>query len=237
MRLDKFLSKVLNLTRSESKNLITKKLIKVNESIVTKNINIRENTDLIYFENRLLKYQEFIYLALNKPKNFVSSHANELNYPSVYNLIDKKFHKCQIIGRLDVDTTGLLVFTNQTDKIHELLSPKKHAWKTYLVTHLHPLSDLDISKLEKGIQINKDFLTLSSKVEKINGNQTLLSIREGKFHQIKRMFEAINNKVIELERVSFNKLQLNNLNLKSGEYKELNEREIELLLNNEKDNN
>lgn len=236
MRLDKYLSKVLDLSRSESKKLITKKVIKVNDLLVNKNIDIDEKNDLVFYEGNNLKYQEFMYLALNKPKNFVSSHSGELNYKSVYDLIDIKYHKCEIIGRLDVDTTGLLILTNQTSKIHELLSPKKHAWKTYLVTHLKQLSEKDIDQLKSGIKINEEFTTLEAKVKKVSYFQTLLSIREGKFHQIKRMFKAINNQVNELERISFNKLNLRNLNLKIGEYKELNEREVELLFDYEKDN-
>lgn len=237
MRLDKYLSKVLDLSRSESKKLITKKVIKVNSLLVNKNIDIDEKNDSVYCDDNKLEYKEFVYLALNKPKDFVSSHSDEFNYQSVYNLIDKKYHKCEIIGRLDVDTTGLLIFTNQTSKIHELLSPKKHAWKTYLVTHLKQLNQTDIDKLKNGIKINEEFTTLGAKVKKVSDFQTLLSIREGKFHQIKRMFKAIENEVKQLERISFNKLNLYNLKLKTGEYKELNEREIELLLDYEKNNN
>ena len=127
------------------------------------------------------------------------------------------------VGRLDKDTEGLLLFTNDGKLNHRLLSPKSHIDKVYYVELEKDISDDDIVKLEQGVDIG-NYITQPAKVEKISNNKIYLTIKEGKFHQVKKMLEAINNKVCYLKRVSFGKLKLNDLAL--GEVKEVNLKDI-----------
>lgn len=127
------------------------------------------------------------------------------------------------VGRLDKDTEGLLLFTNDGKLNHKLLSPKNHVDKTYYVETKNEIGQADIEKLENGLDIG-GYITLSAKIEKLEDRKLLLTIKEGKFHQVKRMLEAINNKVIYLKRISFGNLKLEDLAL--GEVREINYKDI-----------
>lgn len=230
MRLDKFLVNAGIGSRKEVKLLIKNKRIKINNIIPnTSSLSIDEYKDKIYFDDELITYHEFYYFLLNKPEGYVSATKMERNYPPVTDLIpDYFFASLFPVGRLDVDSTGLLIMTNDGKLAHDLLSPKKHVDKVYQVEVDYKLKDELIEKFEKGIIIDNE-LTLPAKLKIIDDYHAEVTLHEGKFHQVKRMFQYFSYKVISLHRSQFDFLTLGNL--KIGEYRMLNSDEIEKLKN------
>lgn len=229
MRLDKFLSNSLSKSRSEIKKIIKANLIFVNNVCINNpNFNIDENNDYITYKNIKLEYNEFIYLMMNKPKDVISS-TFDIKDKTVIDLLNEKekYHKPFPVGRLDRDTVGLLILTNDGKLSHNLLSPKKHIPKTYYVKHKKILSNTDIEKLEKGVYID-DYLTKPCQIEVIDEYSMNLTIYEGKYHQVKKMLESIDNKVIYLKRIKMGNLKLDPL-LNEGEYRYLSNDEIDIL--------
>ena len=229
MRLDKFLCELNTGTRSQVRDYIRHGLVTVNGRLVKNaELKINENTDVVTYKGRTLKYREFVYYMLNKPKGVVSATKDNtadtvlklIKEPAVKNLFP--------VGRLDKDTEGLLIITNDGDLAHKLLSPKSHVDKTYLVGIGDSLSEEDIKRLENGVDIGDDSMTLPAKVFVISQREILLTIHEGRFHQIKRMLSAVGNEVVSLKRTAFGKLTLDEALLPGG-YRELNDREVELL--------
>ena len=230
MRLDKFLVKCNIGSRSEVKTYIKKGLIKIGDATASKaDTDIDEINDEIYFRGERLKYKEFIYIILNKPSGVVTARTDNLD-KTVMDLINPLPAKdLSPVGRLDKDTTGLLLITNDGDLSHRLLSPKKHVDKTYLVKPDHPLSEDDIKNLCDGVDIGDDKPTLPAKAVLNDEGLLLLTIHEGRFHQVKRMLEAVGNKVITLKRLSFGGLELPK-DLKEGDWRELTEDEIQKII-------
>ena len=166
---------------------------------------------------------------INKPDGVVAA-TRDKNLPTVMDLIKPLPVKdMSPVGRLDRDTTGLLLITNDGELSHRLLSPKYHVDKTYLVTCEHSLSENDINRLCEGVDIGDDEPTLPARVKTSNGTDIFLTIHEGRFHQVKRMLEAVDNKVTKLKRVSFGPLDLPG-DLKEGEWRELTEDEIQKII-------
>ncbi|MGX9340403.1 pseudouridine synthase [Mycoplasma sp. 4044] len=228
MRLEKFLSDATNLSRSEIKKLIASKRVLVNSQIVTKTQQVTEN-DTICIDNEIIKYRKFFYYMLNKPQGYVC--ANEDNFQStIFDLTSLDNKKFFSYGRLDKDTEGLIIISNDGQLGHNLLSPKKHVNKKYFVRTEKQVSQEYISVFENGVTIEEKFKAKPAKLEIINENECLLTISEGKFHQVKRMFEAVGNKVTYLKRLSFGNLQLDK-NLELGQWRELTENEINILKN------
>ena len=161
---------------------------------------------------------------MNKKSGYITA-TEDFKENTVMDLLPEWVIKKDLapVGRLDKDTEGLLLFTNDGKLNHKLLSPKNHVDKVYYVEIKNNISDEDIFKLEQGVDIG-NYITQPAKVEKISDNKIYLTIKEGKFHQIKKMLEAINNKVCYLKRVSFGKLKLNDLAL--GEVREVNLEDI-----------
>ena len=225
MRLDKFLVECGIGSRKEVKKLISNNEITVNASnaISAKN-NIDENYDIIKYNGERLEYKKFRYYIMNKKAGYITA-IEDFKDDTVMDLLPEWVIKKDLVpvGRLDKDTEGLLLFTNDGKLNHKLLSPKNHIDKVYYVEIKNNISDEDIFKLEQGVDIG-GYITQPAKVEKISNNKIYLTIKEGKFHQIKKMLEAINNKVCYLKRVSFGKLKLNDLAL--GEVREVNLEDI-----------
>ena len=165
---------------------------------------------------------------MNKPKGYVCANIDKIN-PTVFDLIKIEDYKKDLFtyGRLDKDTEGLLIISNDGKLAHELLSPKHHVEKKYYVEFDGIINNNKISKLENGILIDGE-LTKKAKLEKINENSAYITIVEGKFHQVKKMFASVELEVTYLKRIQFGKLFLDE-NLKLGEYRRLNEKEILLL--------
>ncbi len=225
MRLDKFLCELNIGTRSQVKAFLKQGLVTVNDIVVkSPDTKINEETDCIKYKDKELKYAKFVYYMLNKPQGVVSA-TNDNTAQTVVSLLGENYRPDIFpVGRLDKDTTGLLLLTNDGELAHKLLSPRKHVGKTYCVTVKKPLSKEDIKVLEQGVDIGEDNLTLPAKVEVLGDEEILLTIYEGKFHQVKRMMIAVDNQVLALKRISFGSLTLDSM-LKEGEYRPLTETE------------
>ena len=225
MRLDRFLVECGIGSRKEVKKLISENLIKVNGSYnISAKDNINEYSDIVEFNGERLEYKEFRYYIMNKKAGYITA-TEDTREVTVMDLLPEWVIKKDLapVGRLDKDTEGLLLFTNDGKLNHRLLSPKNHVDKTYYVEIENNISQEDILKLEEGVDIG-NYITLPAKIEKISDTKIYLTIKEGKFHQVKRMLEAVDNKVYYLQRISFAKLKLNGLAL--GEVKEIDLEDI-----------
>lgn len=217
MRLDKFLSHTGFGTRSEVKKLIKKGIVQVEgKTCKDDSFHIDENSSVVTVDGKKVEYVKNIYILLNKPKGVISA-TEDRRHKTVIDLVQEYKHLDVFpVGRLDIDTTGLLLLTNDGDLAHELLSPNKLIPKTYKVTLRDKFDNAYISKVEQGIDLG-DFKTMPGKLEQVDGNVCNITIFEGKFHQVKRMFIAMGNEVVELERIAFSKLKLEK-SLKYGEF-------------------
>lgn len=230
MRLDKFLCDSNIGTRSQVKAYIRQGLVTVNGSPAASADLKVEDSDIIAFRGNRLGAQGFVYYMMNKPQGVVSA-TRDNTARTVVDLLDG----CDLprngvfpVGRLDKDTEGLLILTDDGELAHRLLSPKKHVEKTYLVTAEHFLTQEDITRLEQGVDIGEKHLTMPAKIKLETDTKFLLTIHEGKFHQIKRMLQAVDNRVLALKRMAFGPLSLDE-SLKPGEYRELTKQEVEKL--------
>ena len=225
MRLDKFLKDTGFGSRKEVKILIKQKRVSVNDTVVSnEGLSINEEKDIVKVDNIEVKYVRFVYIMLNKPKGVVSATVDNV-HTTVLDLIKEyKYLELFPVGRLDIDTEGLLLITNDGVLSHNLLSPKKHVDKTYFLNTNEPLTDLDMSTLENGVYLDSE-LTLPAKISQVSEFEYLLTICEGKFHQVKRMIECVGKKVTYLKRVSFGPLVLDE-ELPLGSYRFLTDEEI-----------
>ena len=229
IRLDKFLSQMNIGTRSEVKNAIRKGKVTINGE-VCKNADakIDENSDVICFEGREITFEKYVYYMLNKPAGVVSATKDNLDTTVLELLSDVPNRDIFPVGRLDKDTEGLLLLTNDGELAHNLLSPKKHISKTYLVHTKDDITSEQIKKLEAGVDIGEDALTMPAEAKITGEKELLLTIYEGKFHQVKRMLKAVDNEVVYLERKKMGQFSLDE-SLKRGEYRKLTMEEIDLL--------
>lgn len=225
MRLDRFLSHAGFGTRKEVKSLLKEGRVYLNGHLIkTDGKNVDELSDTIEVDGQKVTYREFYYVLLNKPSGYVSSTLPERNYPPVTDLVPEyDFAHLFPAGRLDVDTTGVLLLTNNGPLAHRLISPKYHVDKTYLVTTDYPLQEEMISCFRDGVVLDGEKL-LPAKLEILNPNKAKVTLHQGKYHQIKRMFAHYGLTVLSLDRLSF--AFLNHEQLKLGEYRLLNEEEI-----------
>lgn len=230
MRLDKFLANSGIGSRKEVKELIKQGLVFVNdERIKNSDKNIDEIKDIIKIRDKCIEYRKYVYIMLNKPQNVISATEDD-KHKTVIDLI-KGYDTYNIfpVGRLDIDTEGLLLLTNDGKLSHNLLSPKKHVEKEYFVKLKENINDIDINKVENNIELEDGYICKKAKIKRLSKNELNISITEGKFHQVKRMFKAVGNEVIFLKRVRMANILLDK-NLKSGEYRELTEDELKGLI-------
>lgn len=229
MRLDKYLCEMKIGTRSQVKDFIRQGLVTVNGAPAgLPDMKIEESADRVCFRGRSLNYRKHVYYMLNKPWGVVSA-VRDAREQTVISLLDMDERDGVFpVGRLDKDATGLLLLTDDGELAHRLLSPRKHVEKVYQVHVDHPLAREDISRLEHGLDIGEEKPTLPAKVSVLGGTCILLTLHEGRFHQVKRMLTAVGNRVTALKRVSFGGLPLDE-GLEPGKYRELTEEEIELL--------
>ncbi|MDI3311330.1 MAG: pseudouridine synthase [Thermoanaerobacterium sp.] len=233
MRIDKLLSNMGYGSRKEIKNFIKEGLVAINDVIIDDpGFVVQPDKDVITFRGEKVSYKEYIYVMMNKPKGVICATYD----PSEKTVIDLlphhiKARKVFPAGRLDKDTEGLLLITNDGELSHKLLSPKKHVFKKYYAEVSGFIDEDDASLFSEGILLDDGYKTMPAKLEIISSgsiSKVYISIKEGKYHQIKRMFEAIDSKVIYLKRLSIGNLTLDE-NLKEGEWRELNDDEIKLL--------
>ncbi len=232
IRLDKFLADMSVGTRSQVKTIIGKGRIKVNGTVVKdSSFKIDTAKDSVVLDEKKIYYKSYEYYMLNKPAGVISATIDEAQ-KTVLELITEKSRKDLFpVGRLDKDTEGLLLITNNGELSHRLLSPGMHVDKTYYVETDKAIDKSGVYNLENGIDIGEDKLTMPARLKILstgNKNAYLLTICEGKFHQVKRMFQAAGANVIYLKRLSMGKLKLDE-KLKPGEYRPLTEEEIKSL--------
>ncbi len=229
MRLDKYLSNSGYGSRKEVKFLIKHGQVKVNEQIIKDDsFHVMPEKDLVFVNDLKVNFRQNHYILLYKPEGYISSTEDE-SYPSVLNLVNDFRHAALFpVGRLDVDTTGVLLLTDDGDLAHRLLSPKRHVNKVYRVTVDHSLSDKLIDYFKVGILLDGK-KTLPATLTILSDLEAEVILNEGRFHQVKRMFSAFNYTVVSLKRIQFDCLTLKGLNV--GEYRLLSESEIEKLKN------
>lgn len=221
MRLDKFLSDSTDMSRKDIKQLIKKKSVTVNGGIITKPETQVEENDAVTVNGQAVLYRRFIYLMLNKPSGYVSA-TEDKKYPVVTDLVPKEYRHFDVFpaGRLDIDTEGLLILTNDGEFVHDITSPKKNVYKRYFARLDKPAGDEDISVFAEGMEF-KDFTAKPARLEIcVGGTEAYVEIAEGKFHQVKRMFERVGKTVLYLKRVSIGGLELPE-DLAPGEVKEI----------------
>ena len=235
MRLDKYLADCGVGTRSEVKVYLKKGLVTLNgEKAVKGDLKITEGTDVVCFQGEQVQYQKNRNYMLNKPAGVVSAVTDNL-HRTVIDLLDV-VNKQNLfpVGRLDIDTEGLLLLTDDGPLSHELLSPKKHVDKTYYAVISGLVTEEDVIKFREGLSIGEKKNTLPGELVILKAGETseiTLTIHEGKFHQVKRMFEAVGKKVTYLKRLSMGSLVLDEA-LAPGEYRELTEIEVTKLKDN-----
>lgn len=230
IRLDKILAHSGYGSRKEVKELIRKGFVMVNGEIITDDdFKVDEINDEITIADSTIKYEKNIYIMLNKPDGYISATIDNHD-PIVLDLIEG-YEKRNLfpVGRLDKDTVGLLLITNDGDLAHRMLSPKKHVDKTYYLKFEGELTLDKISKFQEGIILDDGYLCMPASYNRINNNEGILTIKEGKYHQVKRMLEALDCKVTYLKRISFGPLTLDE-NLQEGEYRFLTDEELKLIL-------
>ncbi len=229
MRLDKYISSCGSLSRSEVKKLIKQGLVTVNGAVCKKAEEHVDGDSVIEVSGEKLIYREFVYIMLNKPQGYVSA-VYDKNYPVVTELIGEEYAHFGVfpVGRLDIDTEGLLILTNDGAFTHEMTSPKKNIYKRYFAVVDRPMDEKDIAEFAAGMEF-KDFTAKSARLEITdNPYEVYIEIAEGKFHQVKRMCERTGKTVTYLKRVAVGGVQLDK-KLSLGEYRELTEAEMEIL--------
>lgn len=226
MRLDKMLAHMNYGSRSEVKKMIRKGFVSVNGVVIKDDdYNVNEQEDEVNIFGNSVSYEEKLYFMLNKPKDVVSATFDYYKKTVIDLFSGYEKRALFPVGRLDIDTTGLLIVTNDGELAHRLLGPKHHVYKTYHTTLNKNFNSKDTPKLEAGVVLDDGYQTLPARVESYKENIVYLSIREGKFHQVKRMFSSIGYEVVELQRVSFGSLELDQ-NLELGEYRVLTQEEL-----------
>ena len=236
MRLDRYLAEAGAGTRSEVKKKIAAAEVCVNgETVRDPGMKVDETADLVTLGGRPVRYAAFEYYMLNKPAGVISASRltgdlRDKDQVCVTDLITDRIRNDLFpAGRLDKDTEGLLLITNDGDLAHRLLSPKKHVDKTYYSELDGMLDEASRNRLEAGVDIGDEKPTLPCRIRVLSGGAACeITIREGRFHQIKRMFETAGLKVTYLKRLSMGPLTLDP-KLKPGEYRPLTEQELKLL--------
>ena len=232
MRLDKFLSECTSWSRKDIKKLVKQGSVSVNSKTALKSEQQVLETDTIMINGERIQYKKYIYLMLNKPAGYLSAVWDK-EKPVVLDLVPEEFLHFDVapVGRLDIDTEGLLILTNDGDLNHQLTSPKKNVMKTYFARLDNPACESDIEEFKKGMEFS-DFTAKPAVLEITDDPcEVYIKISEGKFHQVKRMCARVGKNVVYLKRVKIGGLSLDE-NLKIGEVRALGDEEIQLLFTN-----
>lgn len=235
MRLDKFLVENGLGSRSQVKEVLKKGLVLVNgRAEKSPKTHINETADEIVVSGQKLTYEKFVYYLLNKPKGYISATEDE-RHKTVLDLLDETARQKEVfpVGRLDIDTHGLLLLTNNGKLAHAMLSPKKHVEKIYRAQVVGLMNQSDVERFARGIEL-KDFTCQPAqlKIVKLDEEKETslveITLAEGKFHQVKRMVAACGKEVTDLQRLSMGPLQLDP-ELALGEWRRLTEEEMKSL--------
>lgn len=225
MRLDKFICKSTELTRSEAKKLLKSGAVKVNGEVIKDPAKQVHENNSVTLDGGELTARQSRYIMMHKPQDTICSNVDEL-YPSLLHYIDvDRAFDLHIAGRLDADTTGLVLITDDGRWSHNIISPKKSCPKVYRVGLRDPVQSGTAEKFEQGVQLQGEAgLTRPAKLEQLSEQEVLLTITEGKYHQVKRMFAAVGNKVVELHREKIGHVELGDL--PEGQWRYLTEEEV-----------
>lgn len=227
MRLDKVLADLGFGTRKELKQLIRSGRVSVNGTAASDpGMHVDPLMDEILLDARRLAYEKYVYFMLNKPKGIVSATRDASE--TVLDLIHEPYRDLFPCGRLDKDTEGLMLITNDGPLAHQLLSPKHHVEKEYLVTIRKALDDQDRKRMEEGMRLQSGEVFRPAEVIPVSDHQIRLILKEGKYHEIKRMLLAVGNEVTGLKRLRMKNLVLDET-LEPGEYRRLSEDELQSL--------
>lgn len=232
-RIDKILSNLGYGSRSEIKKYCKQGSVVVNGSEVSNpGTQVDTENDEILFNGEEVVYREYIYLMMNKPDGYISATTDKYD-STVLDLIDVSYLAFEPfpVGRLDKDTEGLLVLTNDGKLSHRVLSPKKHVPKTYYAKIDGIVTEKDVEAFAEGVVLDDGYKTMASQLKILKSDEESeieLTIHEGKFHQVKRMFESVDKKVVYLKRLSMGNLKLDE-SLELGEYRELTDEEVKLI--------
>ena len=231
-RLDKIISSQGKYSRSEVKKLVKAGLVSVNgKAVKSSDLKCDVNTDEIIVDGERLNYKKYLYIMLNKPKGVISA-TEDPTQKTVIDLVPPELKRQGLFpaGRLDGDTTGFVLITDDGDFAHRILSPKNHIMKTYHATLRHSLTEEDIVSFKEGLTLGDGTKCLEAHVRMLPDRENVAEviICEGKYHQVKRMFASLGNKVLELRRVKMGGLDLDE-NLAEGCCRELTDVELEKL--------
>ena len=233
MRLDKFISTTTMLSRAEAKKII-KKGILINDILIkSSDYKVDENNDIVIVNGSRLVYQKYVYIMMNKPQNVISATEDMTDKTVVDVLKDKdRIHKVFPVGRLDKDTEGLMLLTNDGELAHKLISPKKDVEKKYYVEVTGELKEEYLELVKDGLVLDDGYKCKSARLEILESSKDKscanIYITEGKFHQVKRMMKALGTSVTYLKRLSIGSLILDE-SLKLGEYRYLTDKELKKL--------
>jgi len=233
VRLDKFISTTTTLSRAEAKKII-KKGILINDILIkSSDYKVDENKDIVIVNGSRLVYQKYVYIMMNKPQNIISATEDMTDKTVVDVLKDKdRIHKVFPVGRLDKDTEGLMLLTNDGELAHKLISPKKDVEKKYYVEVTGELKEEYLELVKDGLVLDDGYKCKSARLEILESSKDKscanIYITEGKFHQVKRMMKALETTVTYLKRLSIGSLILDE-SLKLGEYRYLTDKELKKL--------
>ena len=234
MRLDKFLAHVTGNSRSDVKKFLKQKQVRVDGEVVTSagfHVNVDKHVVTMFDDE--LYYQKYVYIMMNKPQGYLSA-TKDGQEQTVMELLDEYYNRfdLSIAGRLDKDTEGLLILTNDGQFLHNIITPKKQVYKRYIAHIQGELTVENMTALEAGVVIKDgkgiEFTTAPARINIVSDGKVEISIAEGKFHQVKRMFASVGCKVIYLKRLAIGGLKLDEY-LELGEYRELEVDELEAI--------
>lgn len=229
VRVDKILSELGFGSRQEIKKHVKAGKIRINDNIVKKpEEKLNSEVDKLFFEGKEVEVDEFETFILYKPAGYVCATKDNV-HKTVMELIDSKRKNIVPVGRLDLDTEGILILTNDGNLNHRLVSPSSHVDKTYYAIFEGKLNENAVEMTKNGLDIGEGEVSKPAKLEIISSNEIMLTIHEGKFHQVKRMVKALGGEVTYLKRVAFGGLRLEDLKLKKGQSRKITDIEMEML--------
>lgn len=229
VRADKILSELGFGSRQEIKRYIKAGRVKINDIIVKKpETKLNAEKDRLYFDGREVELEEFETYILYKPAGYVCAVKDNV-HKTVMELIDSKRRNIVPVGRLDLDTEGLLILTNDGSLNHKLVSPKSHITKTYYAGFKGSLISNAVEMTKFGIDIGNNEVSKPAELTIISDSELLITIHEGRFHQVKRMVKALGGEVTYLKRTAFGGLRLEELGLEKGESRKINPEELRIL--------
>ncbi|WP_407272243.1 pseudouridine synthase [Radiobacillus sp. PE A8.2] len=234
MRIDKLLANMGYGSRKEVKNLLKKSAVTINEKVIKQSqTHVDPNEDVVKVLDEVVEYREYIYLIMNKPPGYISA-TEDHREQTVIDLLESEdvIFEPFPVGRLDKDTEGLLIITNDGKLAHQLLSPRKDVGKTYYAKIDGTVTEEDITKFTEGVTLDDGYQTKPAVLKILDSGEISeieVTITEGKYHQVKRMFESVGKQVVYLKRMKMGDLSLDS-SLQLGEYRELTDEEYNYLI-------